>query len=594
MTAPALLLLSPLALDPLFTSLLAGVAGGFILPKSLALTAGVSLALMWWTWMTLSRGEFRRGASPLVLAAVLYFVAHAASAAGAKSLNLTLRHFEVFLPYLAIFLFSSAWMNDDRALGAFLKGLSILGTLFAAHGILQYAGFEFLPARSRYGVESESYYRVYSTFGNPVLLAEFLALVLMAALGLAASPAGAKWKPFLLIAAAAMAACLVLTRSRAAPVSLAAAAAVFVALSTPRAASPLRRRAPAALVLLLLAATLFAVLRVTGETTMKRRSIVTRTIYWKSTALMAKDHLLQGVGAGNFRLRYLDYQARFFDDPRNLKYAPYANAEKPNHAHNEYLETAAETGLPGILSLALLLALFVRGGALLRRRENDDPLAAALFCAALVFWLEMSVGVSLHVPSSGALFWALMGAAAARMKDGGTVSAKLALQPRRVKWFAGAIVLMLLYSVADHSYNALRARALEAEGKKLLAAGDFDAAARRFTESLEIDPADGETRYLRGAAHLMLGYASRAVADFRIARMNWDDPILHYNLAMAFFVSGYMGAALDEALTLERMTPAHPLAKRMLGMILRELGNETEADEKFREAFELKRSAPPL
>lgn len=56
---------------------------------------------------------------------------------------------------------------------------------------------------------------------------------------------------------------------------------------------------------------------------------------------MFTDHPLTGVGYGNYLPRYLDYSRAFGTDL----------LRKPREAHNLYLETAAEMGIPGVLAL---------------------------------------------------------------------------------------------------------------------------------------------------------------------------------------------------------------------------------------------------
>jgi O-antigen ligase len=59
---------------------------------------------------------------------------------------------------------------------------------------------------------------------------------------------------------------------------------------------------------------------------------------------MFLDHPLTGVGYGNYLPGYLDYSRDLGSDL----------LRKPREAHNLYLETAAETGLPGLVALGLV------------------------------------------------------------------------------------------------------------------------------------------------------------------------------------------------------------------------------------------------
>jgi O-antigen ligase/tetratricopeptide (TPR) repeat protein len=69
---------------------------------------------------------------------------------------------------------------------------------------------------------------------------------------------------------------------------------------------------------------------------------------WRSAIAITRDRPLTGVGVGEF--------GRAFRDYRN----PDAVQDKLAAAHNIYLNTLAETGLPGILVCIWLAALFIR------------------------------------------------------------------------------------------------------------------------------------------------------------------------------------------------------------------------------------------
>ncbi|MDY7094775.1 MAG: O-antigen ligase family protein, partial [Acidobacteriota bacterium] len=84
---------------------------------------------------------------------------------------------------------------------------------------------------------------------------------------------------------------------------------------------------------------------------------------WRAAAYMTAQAPLAGVGHGAYRTEYADAKlhlkeqgVEFYLDKRQVMFA---------NAHNEYLEAAAEWGLPGALALAW--ALWVLWGALRRR-----------------------------------------------------------------------------------------------------------------------------------------------------------------------------------------------------------------------------------
>jgi O-antigen ligase len=114
-----------------------------------------------------------------------------------------------------------------------------------------------------------------------------------------------------------------------------------------------------------------------------------RYLFWRNTLVMIRDHPLTGVGIGNFRIVYPLYSRSFAWDTVT------GYTKRARKAHNDYLQLAAECGIP---ALVLFLILLVRQFYLLRIPEAgeggedegriaDDwrwPLGASLLAYAVV------------------------------------------------------------------------------------------------------------------------------------------------------------------------------------------------------------------
>lgn len=123
--------------------------------------------------------------------------------------------------------------------------------------------------------------------------------------------------------------------------------------------------------------------RTAAATTLDDPSIQTRLVAWKAGIEGVRDAPLLGVGPENFRLvheRYLD--------PRIHEYL--GQAFRMSEAHNDYLEAAVETGLPG--GLAFLLLWVLLGARVVRAvsrsgRSLDAALLGGCFAAYAVVLL---------------------------------------------------------------------------------------------------------------------------------------------------------------------------------------------------------------
>ena len=113
-----------------------------------------------------------------------------------------------------------------------------------------------------------------------------------------------------------------------------------------------------------------------------------RYYHWGNSLMMIKDNPVLGIGLGNWRFSYPLYAASFKRDPlQNYKM-------QVSKAHNDYLQLAAECGIP-----ALLLFLFFWGRQfyLLRystRASDDDagdwrlPLSASLLAFSVIMFFS--------------------------------------------------------------------------------------------------------------------------------------------------------------------------------------------------------------
>lgn len=105
-------------------------------------------------------------------------------------------------------------------------------------------------------------------------------------------------------------------------------------------------------------------------------SVHSRQYIFQTTAEAVADFMPWGSGLGSFRRIYAVYEDHDRLDPRT--YVP--------HAHNDYLELALETGVPGLVVLLLFLIWWGRAAwrAWARPDAGDYARAAAIASAAIL------------------------------------------------------------------------------------------------------------------------------------------------------------------------------------------------------------------
>jgi putative inorganic carbon (HCO3(-)) transporter len=105
-------------------------------------------------------------------------------------------------------------------------------------------------------------------------------------------------------------------------------------------------------------------------------AIVERLAHWQAAITMANAHPFVGVGLGNYEVAYPAYRVPSWPEPLG-------------HAHNDYLNLLAETGLIGLTSYLVGWALIVYWT--LQALQQPDPVTRGLVLGLLGTWTHLAV-----------------------------------------------------------------------------------------------------------------------------------------------------------------------------------------------------------
>lgn len=244
--------------------------------------------------------------------------------------------------YLLVYYLFVQNVTTERALRRVVWAAGLSAFCVAGYGVYQYVhGIDVTDMRWVDGEQfPELKTRVFSTLENPNLLAGYLSAVMSVAFGFCCRLRSRRG----LAAAASLfllcGACLLMTYSRGAWLSLFAVLAGYGALRSRRLLFWVALFLAA---VLLLDATIAE--RLASSFEARDTSSSMRVALWESTIAMILEHPLLGVGWGAYWQVYPLYDFFIQND-----------AVKIVHAHNMYLNIAAETGVFGLL--AFLSCLF--------------------------------------------------------------------------------------------------------------------------------------------------------------------------------------------------------------------------------------------
>lgn len=238
------------------------------------------------------------------------------------------------------------------------------------------------------------------------------------------------------------------------------------------------RLAPLALALVLLVAgwSYFSARRFEPSPTGRDATLRFRTYTWEYAWRMFREKPFTGHGQGGYVLAADAYVAG-----EDALRDPQVFTARIEHAHNEWLEVLADLGIVGLLLLAALIALTLRGAMARLAREPAAGIRwplIALLAALVALLVEESFGVGLRVSGVPTAFytalglvWALSAAPEFNLLERFSVARVRRLAAAALAGAVGLITLILIqqdFRAARDTYQT--AVALDAE--------DYDRAAQ--------------------------------------------------------------------------------------------------------------------
>jgi len=270
----------------------------------------------------------------------------------------SLKEISKWLEVLAIVLIGSQYLKTRRQIWAIVVLIIVAGITQAIFGYFQ-AGFNLGPQSFIRGASL----RVYGTFDQPNPFAAYINMPLSIAIALALLARDRLTRLLAGVSSVMLGYALLLSQSRGGEIALIAALAFIVLVGMPRMRTlmrlgivPILAGIEAALLGFLPSSLYTTGLKFLGlvqislsSPSAQDYSTAERLAHWIAGLHMYFDHPLLGVGIGNYPDAYAPYHVTIFLDPLG-------------HAHNYYINIAAEMGTIGlVVYLLFVLALFVLG-----------------------------------------------------------------------------------------------------------------------------------------------------------------------------------------------------------------------------------------
>jgi O-antigen ligase len=295
----------------------------------------------------------------LILATVGLLCVMILSMIDAISISSSLKEISKWIEFLVLILIGSQYIRTRKQLWTIVVLICLAGITQAFYGYIQYF-FNLGPE----AFVRDASLRVYGTFGQPNPFAGYINMPL--SITIAVFLLGRDWitRTFALLGTALLLAAELLSKSRGGEIALAATVLFIVIVGMPR----LR---PIASVVAIIGLGVLGVFltgwvpdyvflpiqKLLGTSQISFTapsaadySTAERLAHWIAGIHMFIDHPILGVGIGNYPDAYPQYYITIF-------------VNSLGHAHNYYINIAAETGFIGLIAFLLfLMAIFFAGG----------------------------------------------------------------------------------------------------------------------------------------------------------------------------------------------------------------------------------------
>jgi O-antigen ligase/Flp pilus assembly protein TadD len=260
---------------------------------------------------------------------------------------------------------------------------------------------------------------------------------------------------------------------------------------------------------------------------------------------MFKAHPLFGVGLGNYKLQFIPYKVAFLQTPQGQQY-DFA-IPRAAQAHNEYVQTLAETGVFGILSLLSFLVLLAVGFWIRLRRnpDEDDRMDLLLLAAGLVAVLVHAlVSFPAHLPVSSLAALLTLGLAWAPVY-GSSATWSTSLRGWGLKALA-VVIAVVGVTVSVIAVRDLEANVLMGEGIQQLQFGQTQQAVETLQKSERLDFAPRQTYFYLASAYVQLGDNDAAINALELCFTRFVDESVYLTYAELAASAGQTAQATEK------------------------------------------------
>lgn len=310
----------------------------------------------------------------------------------------------------------------------------------------------------------------------------------------------------------------------------------------------------------------------------KSNSALQRRLIWKSALEIINEKPMLGAGAGSFFYEYPKAQAKVLEGRELTGAFPRIAANRiASYAHNDYLQIAAESGIPGLI--CFLMFPFFSFISLYRKCKNKDPFALnyapVLFSGILAVMIQALFDFPSYMPATALIFWLFLGSCHIKSYSSkpahGTLNVKARFSIYAISGILAFTVLMPLISAINLSV-----------ANKSLVSGDVYKAKESLENALAYDPSEPEIYASLGRLERIKGNFSQSSKYYDKALSLSNHPSHYYGKGMSAFLSGNLEEAKISFYSVLEIDPRSTDAMLAMALIYMESEDTRNSSEMLR------------
>lgn len=553
-------------------------------PKELLVQLSFIICIAMWLIDGIRKERFEIPRNKLYVFLIGYCGLACLSLIWASSRYSGVRDLAQLLSYAGMFFICVNIVRFQREAVTIAKFAFIAGLLAAIYAVFQYFGLDFIRYPSVNFADWR--FKLYSTFGNPDFLANYLVTVFPLGVALYLSTENLFKRVLLLFALGIMYYTILITFSVGALFGFAAAVIFaiqlfildgcrFKSFALPKgAASSL---AAFIIVLGLLSVFLPPLVLQAKSSQVWRSGLKNRMMSYRAAYRMAKEHPVLGVGIGNFKFRYPEYRGKRFIITQQYHDSQALDKERHMHVHNDYAQVWAETGIFGAIIFGLILLIIFKDGLSLYLDtfgHRKKLFIAAALCGLAAFLVHAAVSFPMHVVPNALLFWVLAGLIYSQAEQDMSVTVLNMERWQKRVLEVGVIVLavlLCLWPLKNYLSEVFLKRMVDLDRQ-----GNIEGALTEANTSLFFNPDSNAIIYVGNYAFLAKNY-DKAEDAYLKALSNNDEINYRVALAETYYNDGMIRESSNEYKKALLLNPCSWPMRLRLAEIYTQLDMDNEA-----------------